>query len=83
MLKMSEWAPQSLGGTMAASGLESKGEEGNFSHIIVYGKLKRPSCGSVSRERSHLAHTDAIAEFFHVILLMVSVGRGESGCYEC
>lgn len=41
MLKMSEWAPQSLGGTMAASGLESKGGEGNFSHIIVYDRGSR------------------------------------------
>lgn len=41
MLKMSEWAPQSLGGTMAASGLESKGGEGNFSHIIVYDRTSR------------------------------------------
>lgn len=37
MLKMSEWAPQSLGGDMSAGEvLDPKGEEGNFSRIIVY-----------------------------------------------
>jgi phosphatidylserine decarboxylase len=37
MLKMSEWAPQSLGGSMSAGeALDPKGDEGNFSRIIVY-----------------------------------------------
>jgi len=37
MLKMSEWAPQSLGGSMAAGGsMAPMGEDGNASRIIVY-----------------------------------------------
>lgn len=68
---------------MAASGLESKGEEGNFSHIIVYGKLHMHPGGSVRRGGLQIAHLHTRAAVFHITLLLVSAGRGDLGCNKC